>query len=58
MSLSPKELAFNYNDDQMRQKIARLDAELRKIYQGGGEKRIAKLHESGKLTARERIDFH
>jgi acetyl-CoA carboxylase carboxyltransferase component len=57
MSLSPKELAFNFNDDQMRQKIARLDAELRKIYQGGGEKRIAKLHESGKLTARERVDL-
>jgi len=29
----------------------------KKIYKGGGEKRIAAHHEKGKLTARERIDL-
>ena len=57
MAIDPKELEFNINEDQMRQKIARLESELRKIYLGGGEKRIAALHEKGKLTARERIDL-
>lgn len=57
MSITPKELEFNINEDQMGQKIARLESELRKIYVGGGTKRIEKLHESGKLTARERIDL-
>jgi len=33
-----------------------LAAARQKILAGGGEKRIAKQHESGKLTARERID--
>ena len=57
MAIDPKELEFNINEDQMRQKIARLESELRKVYLGGGEKRIAALHEKGKLTARERIDL-
>ncbi len=57
MAIDPKELEFNINEDQMRQKIARLESELRKIYLGGGEKRIASHHEKGKLTARERIDL-
>jgi acetyl-CoA carboxylase carboxyltransferase component len=34
-----------------------MEAQLQKIYLGGGEKRIAALHEKGKLTARERIDL-
>ncbi len=57
MAIDPKELEFNKNDDEMRLKISRMEAELAKIYKGGGEKRIAALHEKGKMTARERIDF-
>jgi acetyl-CoA carboxylase carboxyltransferase component len=57
MSISPKELEFNKNDDQMRLKISRMEQELAKIYEGGGKKRIEKLHEKGKLSARERIDL-
>jgi 3-methylcrotonyl-CoA carboxylase beta subunit len=57
MAISKKELEFNQNDDLMRLKISALEKELAKIYQGGGKKRIEKLHESGKLTARERIDL-
>ena len=57
MSMDKKELEFNINDDDMRLKISRMEAQLEKIYLGGGEKRIAALHEKGKLTARERIDL-
>lgn len=57
MAVSEKELAFNFNEDQMRLKISALEAELAKIYEGGGKKRIEKLHESGKMTARERIEL-
>ena len=57
MAISPKELEFNMNEDKMRLKISRLERELAKIYLGGGQKRIDKLHEKGKLTARERIDL-
>jgi acetyl-CoA carboxylase carboxyltransferase component len=57
MAVSQKELEFNFNEDQMRLKISALEQELAKIYEGGGKKRIEKLHESGKLTARERISL-
>lgn len=57
MGIDPKELEFNKNDDEMRLKISRMEAELSKIMKGGGEKRIAALHEKGKMTARERIDL-
>ncbi len=57
MAISQKELEFNMNEDQMRLKISKLESELAKIYEGGGKKRIEKLHEKGKLSARERIDL-
>ena len=57
MAISKKELEFNYNDDQMRLKISALERELAKIAEGGGKKRIEKLHEQGKMTARERINM-
>lgn len=57
MAISKKELEFNKNDDEMRLKIAALERELDRIYEGGGKKRIEKLHKKGKLTARERIDL-
>jgi len=50
-----QELDFNFNEDQMRLKIRALEQTLEKIYLGGGKARIEKHHESGKLTARERI---
>lgn len=57
MAIPKKELEFNINDDSMRLKISELERKLNKIYEGGGKKRIEKLHESGKLSARERIDL-
>ena len=50
-------IGFNKNDDKMRLRIAELNRKLDKIYVGGGEKKIAKQHAQGKLTARERIDY-
>jgi acetyl-CoA carboxylase carboxyltransferase component len=57
MAVSKSELDFNFNEDRMRLKISALERELAKIALGGGKKRIDKLHEQGKLTARERIDL-
>ena len=54
---SKAELEKNKNDDLMRLKISELKRKLHKAYQGGGEKRIAKQHAQGKLTARERVDY-
>ena len=51
------DLEFNKNDDKMRLLISQLEQKLGKVYLGGGKSRIDKLHEQGKLTARERIDF-
>ena len=50
-------LEFNKNEDKMMQLVSQLNPRLEKIYLGGGKAKIAKEHERGKLTARERIDF-
>lgn len=50
-------LEFNKNDDKMRLMIADMEQKLQKIRLGGGKSKIAKQHEQGKLTARERIQF-
>lgn len=41
----------------MRLLISQMEQKLHKIYLGGGKAKIAKVHEQGKLTARERIDL-
>src|ERR1700741_4377945 len=51
------DLEFNKNEDKMRQLISQMEQRLGKIYLGGGKARIEKLHEQGKMSARERIDF-
>jgi len=45
------------NEDEMRLLISRRNRLAEQIERGGGPKRIAKLHEEGKMTARERIDY-
>jgi len=55
--MTQKELDFNINEDHMNLKISTLKNELEKVSLGGGQKRIDKLHEKGKLSARERIDL-
>lgn len=48
---------MNKNEDAVRLKIRVLERELEKIHLGGGEKKLAKLREQGKMTARERIEY-
>jgi 3-methylcrotonyl-CoA carboxylase beta subunit len=45
------------NIDFLKLAVSKTNRFLEKIYQGGGAKRIEKLHAEGKMTARERIDY-
>jgi 3-methylcrotonyl-CoA carboxylase beta subunit len=51
------DLAFNKNEDLIKQKIYQLKTRLQKVQQGGGPKKIESQHKKGKLTARERITY-
>jgi len=51
------EIELNKNEDAMKLLLSKLKRKLQTISLGGGEKRIAKLHSRGKMTARERIDY-
>ena len=50
------DLKRSKNEDAQKLLIGQLNHRLEKIYQGGGPKKIAKQHDKGKLTARERIE--
>ncbi len=56
-TLLKDDLEFNRNADVMRLAVSNLNQILSKIYLGGGKSRIAKQHEQGKMTARERLDY-
>jgi len=45
------------NKDALQLAVSKTNRLLEKIHQGGGAKRIEKLHSEGKMTARERIDY-
>ncbi|AOW20227.1 acyl-CoA carboxylase subunit beta [Urechidicola croceus] len=51
------DINFNKNEDFNKLQVSDLKRKLLKVYKGGGEKRIEKLHAKGKLTARERIEY-
>ncbi len=51
------DLEKNINEDTMKLSISKLNRILKKVYLGGGKKKIEKQHAKGKLTARERISF-
>jgi len=51
------DLNFNKNEDHNKLLLSELKQKLAKVKLGGGEKKIAKLHSDGKMTARERIDY-
>ncbi|MBC5773885.1 acyl-CoA carboxylase subunit beta [Pontibacter sp. KCTC 32443] len=51
------DIEFNKNEDSLKQLTFQLKSKLKKVYLGGGEKRIEKEHEKGKMTARERIAY-
>lgn len=50
-------LEFNKNEDDYKQLLFKYKSRFDQIKKGGGDKAIAKLHEKGKLSARERIDL-
>ncbi|WP_313373455.1 acyl-CoA carboxylase subunit beta [Chishuiella sp.] len=51
------DLTFNKREDHNKLLLSKLEIKLKKVYLGGGQKRIDTLHEKGKLSARERIDY-
>jgi 3-methylcrotonyl-CoA carboxylase beta subunit len=51
------DLNFNKNEDHNKLLVSELKKRFAQVKLGGGEKRIAKLHAEGKMTARERIDY-
>jgi len=51
------DLAFNKNEDQLKQLCSQLKSKAKKTMLGGGEKKIEDQHQKGKLTARERIEY-
>ncbi len=57
MSTTTTDLASAQNTDALKLAVSNLNRHLEKIQEGGGAKRIEKLHKEGKMTARERIDY-
>ena len=53
--MNKSDIEFNKNEDAMLTAVSDIQYKLEKIALGGGKERIAKQHEEGKLTARERI---
>ena len=51
------DLEFNRNEDLFKQLCFQLESRIKRISQGGGEKKIEEQHQKGKLTARERIAY-
>jgi len=51
------DINFNKNEDYNKLLVAELKRRFAQVKLGGGEKRIAKLHGEGKMSARERIDY-
>lgn len=50
-------LEFNKNEDWLKLSVSAMRKQLHRIYKGGGQKAIDKLHAQGKLSARERINL-
>lgn len=51
------DIAYNRNEDLMKQSLGEMRRRLEKIYEGGGKKSIEKQREKNKLTPRERIGY-
>lgn len=50
-------IEFNKNEDGMKLAVSEMKRRLAIVEKGGGDKSIAKQHEKGKMTARERIAY-
>lgn len=55
--MTKKDLEHNKNEDNYKLLLLKLNHRLEKIKLGGGEKKLAKQREQGKMTARERVDY-
>ncbi len=53
--MAKKNLDAERNYDSIKLRLSKLNHRLEEAFKGGGEKKIKKQHEKGKLTARERI---
>ena len=51
------DINFNKNEDYNKLLVSDLRRRFAKVKLGGGQKRIDKQHEKGKMTARERVDY-
>ena len=51
------DINFNKNEDHHKLLVSELKKRLSKVKLGGGQKKIDKHHNKGKMTARERIDY-
>ena len=51
------DLKFNQNEDKNKLLLSDLKRKLAEVHLGGGKAKIAKQHDQGKMTARERIDY-
>lgn len=51
------DLEFNKREDQNKLKLSELNQLLNQTKKGGGEKRLQKLRDEGKMTARERVEY-
>ncbi len=51
------DIAFNKNVDTLQLAVARVNPRLEERILGGGQKRIDRQHDKGKLTARERVEY-
>ena len=51
------DINFNKNEDRNKLLLSELKKRLARVKLGGGQTRIEKQHELGKLSARERIDY-
>ncbi|MFZ4476869.1 MAG: acyl-CoA carboxylase subunit beta [Saprospiraceae bacterium] len=52
-----KDLERAQNTDALKLAVSNMQRRLDRIHEGGGAKRIEKLHEEGKMSARERVDY-
>jgi acetyl-CoA carboxylase carboxyltransferase component len=51
------DINFNKNEDHNKLLLSELRKKFQKVSLGGGKQRMEKLHQKGKMTARERIDY-
>lgn len=55
--MTKTEINHGKNEDAMKLLLARMNHRLERIRLGGGQKKIDKEHEQGKMTARERVAY-